>query len=127
QLKSDKKINGITKDAMHLLMAHTWPGNVRELKSTFEYAFVTCQRLMIQPRDFPPDINGKPKALPTAISAGGTKDDTKKRRLIEALEQAGGNQSQAAEILGVTRVTVWNQMRKYGISAKQNRFVIESP
>ena len=127
QLKSDKKINGIAKEAMHLLMAHTWPGNVRELKSTFEYAFVTCQGLMIQPRDLPPDINGKPKALPTAISAGGTRDDTKKRRLIEALEQAGGNQSQAAEILGVTRVTVWNQMRKYGIAAKQNRFVKESP
>jgi transcriptional regulator of acetoin/glycerol metabolism len=47
--------------------------------------------------------------------------------LIEALEQAGGNQSQAAEILGVTRVTVWNQMRKYGVAAKQNRFVKESP
>jgi transcriptional regulator of acetoin/glycerol metabolism len=47
--------------------------------------------------------------------------------LIEALEQAGGNQSQAAEILGVTRVTVWNRMKKYGITAKQNRFVKESP
>jgi PAS domain S-box-containing protein len=127
QLKSDKKINGIAKDAMHLLMAHIWPGNVRELKSTFEYAFVTCQGLMIQPRDLPPDIIGKPIALPTDISAGGTRDDTKKRRLIEALEQTGGNQSQAAEILGVTRVTVWNQMRKYGIAAKQNRFFKESP
>jgi two-component system response regulator HydG len=126
-LKSDKKINGIAKDAMHLLMAHAWPGNVRELKSTFEYAFVTCQGLMIQPRDLPPDIIGKPRELPTAISAGGTRDDTKKRRLIEALEQTGGNQSQAAEILGVTRVTVWNQMRKYGVAAKQNRFVKESP
>jgi PAS domain S-box-containing protein len=125
QLKSDKKINGIAKDAMHPLMAHAWPGNVRELKSTFEYAFVTCQGLMIQPRDLPPDIIGKSKALPTAIGAEGTRDDTKKRRLIEALEQAGGNQSQAAEILGVTRVTVWNQMRKYGIAAKQNRFIKE--
>ncbi|MFY9706452.1 MAG: sigma 54-interacting transcriptional regulator [Desulfobacterales bacterium] len=126
QLKSDKKINGIAKDAMHVLMAHNWPGNVRELKSTFEYAFVTCQGLMIQPRDLPPDIIRTPTPPPTAVGAGGTRDDTKKRRLIEALEQAGGNQSQAAEILGVTRVTVWNQMRKYGIAAKQNRFVKES-
>jgi two-component system response regulator HydG len=127
QLKSDKKINGIAKDAMHLLMAHAWPGNVRELKSTFEYAFVTCQGLMIQARDLPPDIIGTPKAVPTAISAGGTRDDTKKRRLIEALEKTGGNQSQAAEILGVTRVTVWNQMRKYGIAAKPKRFAKDSP
>jgi two-component system, NtrC family, response regulator HydG len=127
QLKSDKKINGIAKEAMHLLMAHTWPGNVRELKSTFEYAFVTCQGLMIQPRDLPPDITGMPVAVPSAINAGRTKDELKKRRLIEALDQAGGNQSRAAEILGVTRVTVWNQMRKFGIAAKQNRFVKESP
>jgi transcriptional regulator of acetoin/glycerol metabolism len=82
---------------------------------------------MIQPQDLPPDIIGKPKELPTAISAGGTRDDTKKRRLIEALEQTGGNQSQAAEILGVTRVTVWNHMKKYGIATKQNRFFKESP
>ncbi|MGA8281316.1 MAG: helix-turn-helix domain-containing protein, partial [Desulfobacterales bacterium] len=83
--------------------------------------------LMIQPRDLPPDIIRTPTPPPTAVGAGGTRDDTKKRRLIEALEQAGGNQSQAAEILGVTRVTVWNQMRKYGIATKQNRFVKESP
>jgi transcriptional regulator with PAS, ATPase and Fis domain len=127
QLKSDKKINGIAKDAMHLLMAHTWPGNVRELKSAFEYGFVTCQGLMIQPRDLPPDITGMPVAVPSAINAGRTKDELKKRRLVEALDQAGGNQSRAAEILGVTRVTVWNQMRKFGIAAKQNRFVKESP
>ena len=112
---------------MQLLMAHTWPGNVRELKSTFEYAFVTCQGLMIQPRDLPPDIIGKPIALPTAISAMGTRDDTKKRRLIEALEQAGGNQSQAAEILGVSRVTVWNRMKKYGLSSKPNYGEYPSP
>jgi PAS domain S-box-containing protein len=127
QLKSDKKINGIAKDAMHLLMAHPWPGNVRELKSTFEYAFVTCQGLMIQPRDLPPDIIRTPTPTPPAVSGEGSRDDTKKHRLIEALEQAGGNQSQAAQILGVTRVTVWNRMRKYGIAAKQNRFVKESP
>ena len=125
QLKSDKKINGIANDAMHLLMAHTWPGNVRELKSTFEYAFVTCQGLMIQPRDLPPDILHMPMATPPAEGSEGKTDSMKKSRLIEALELAGGNQSQAAEILGVTRVTVWNWMQKYGVAARRKRFAKE--
>jgi transcriptional regulator of acetoin/glycerol metabolism len=108
-------------------MAHTWPGNVRELKSAFEYAFVTSQGLMIQPRDLPPDIIRTSTPLPSAVGAEGTRDDTKKRRLIEALEQAGGNQSQAAEILGVSRVTVWNRMKKYGLSSKPNYGEYPSP
>jgi two-component system response regulator HydG len=120
QLKSDKKINGIAKDAMHVLMAHTWPGNVRELKSTFEYVFVTCQERMIQPRDLPPDVfQGKPPSAADA-KTGISKDATKKKQLLEALAQAHGNQTQAAEILGITRVTVWNRMKKYGLSSKSN-------
>jgi transcriptional regulator with GAF, ATPase, and Fis domain len=47
QLKNDKKIMGISNEAMELLMSHAWPGNVRELKSAFEYAFVTCRELVI--------------------------------------------------------------------------------
>ena len=43
------------------------------------------------------------------------RDDSQKRRLIEALEQAEGNQSKAARILEVSRVTVWNRMKKFGI------------
>ncbi|MDZ7579227.1 MAG: sigma-54 dependent transcriptional regulator [Deltaproteobacteria bacterium] len=123
RLKSDKKINGISTEAMKLLMAHTWPGNVRELKSAFEYAFVTCQGALIQPADLPPDIFQGKQLSAIQSRAGASKDEIKKQHLIEALEQVGGNQSQAAEILGVTRVTVWNRMRRYGIAAKQGRFV----
>jgi len=42
-----------------------------------------------------------------------------KEVLIEALESAGGNQSRAAEILGISRVTVWNRMKRYGITAQK--------
>jgi two-component system, NtrC family, response regulator HydG len=124
RLKSDKKIEGISTETMKLLMAHTWPGNVRELKSAFEYAFVTCQGALIQPADLPPDIILQGTQLSVMQSrAGASTDEKKKQRLLEALEQADGNQSQAAEILGVTRVTVWNRMRRYGIAVKQGRFV----
>jgi two-component system, NtrC family, response regulator HydG len=120
RLKSDKKIGSISNNAMKLLMAHTWPGNVRELKSAFEYAFVTCQGDMIQPGDFPPDISeGTQTDLPKA-SASISKDDKKKNELIKALKQARGNQSLAADILGISRVTVWNRMKKYGLKSRPN-------
>ncbi len=44
---------------------------------------------------------------------------TEKEELIEALRQTGGNQTQAAKILGINRVTVWNRMKKYGIDLKK--------
>ena len=47
------------------------------------------------------------------------KEEIKKRELIEALERSGGNQSEAARILGVTRVTVWNRMKRFGIYANR--------
>jgi len=43
----------------------------------------------------------------------------KEKELMEALESTGGNQSRAAEILGISRVTVWNRMKRYGITAQK--------
>ena len=54
-----------------------------------------------------------PVAKPNARSLN--KEEIKRIELIEALEQTGGNQSKAAELLGVTRVTVWNRMRRLGV------------
>ncbi len=119
QLKSDKKIMGISNEAMELLMSYTWPGNVRELKSAFEYAFVTCQELLIQPHHFPPAVNSDQAAVNKTKKVRFNRPDMKKKQLIAALESTGGNQSRAAEILGISRVTVWNRMKKYGITAQK--------
>jgi len=117
QLKNDKKIMGISNESMELLMSYAWPGNVRELKSAFEYAFVTCQELVIQPYHFPPTVNAAQPAVKNKSPLN--RADMKKQQLIEALESAGGNQSRAAEILGISRVTVWNRMKKYGITTQK--------
>jgi len=117
QLKNDKKIMGISNDAMELLMSYAWPGNVRELKSAFEYAFVTCQELLIQPHHFPPTVNSTPSSVKNTQKTLLKSKDLKKKQLIEALESAGGNQSRAADILGISRVTVWNRMKKFGVTA----------
>ena len=118
QLKNNKKIQGIANESMDLLMEYPWPGNVRELKSAFEYAFVTCQESLIKPYHLPPNIYRGPTPLKARKKNSLNRDEMKRRQLIEALEQAGGNQSRAALILGVSRVTVWNRMKKYGLPSK---------
>ncbi len=125
QLKSGKPIQGISNAAMNRLMAYTWPGNVRELKSAFEYAFVSCQGPRIEPHHFPPDIAGESADQPPAFQSDNKppliradRDQVQKQQLLEALRRAGGNRSEAARILGVSRVTVWNRMKKYGIRYK---------
>ena len=118
QLKSSKKILGISPEAMQLLVRHSWPGNVRELKSAFEYAFVTCSEERIEPQHLPPDIafpQVQAPPVPVATHATLSTDERKKRELQQALAQAGGNQSLAAKLLGVSRVTVWNRMHRYGL------------
>jgi transcriptional regulator with PAS, ATPase and Fis domain len=115
KLKSGKNIQGISKDAMETLMRYEWPGNVRELKSVFEYAFVTCQHNMIQPSHFPSTLlkpgNRRTRNKPLSINM----QEIEKRELIEALEKTGGNKSKAAEFLGISRVTVWNRMKRFNI------------
>jgi PAS domain S-box-containing protein len=120
QLKNEKKIMGISNEAMELLMSYAWPGNVRELKSAFEYGFVTCQELLIQPHHFPPAVTSAQPIAKTIKKNLLNRADMKKKQLIEALESANGNQSRAADILGISRVTVWNRMKKYGITTQKN-------
>jgi transcriptional regulator of acetoin/glycerol metabolism len=100
---------------MRILIGYSWPGNVRELKSTFEYAFVTCQDEVIQPQHLPPSIYQERRIINKIPKIPFNRDEMKKRRLIEALEKSKGNRSLAAEFLGVSRVTVWNQMKKFKV------------
>ncbi len=115
QLKSNKTILGISPEALQLLVRYPWPGNVRELKSAFEYAFVTCMEKRIEPRHLPPDILAVKNEKPALPDIHLSLEERKKQELLQALQQAGGNQSLAARILGISRVTVWNRMHRYGI------------
>jgi PAS domain S-box-containing protein len=116
--KSGKPIPGLSPGVMRLLMDQPWPGNVRELQGVLEYAFVLAEKGLIHPEHLPPKVTG-PAPLTKNMenpekgrSRGGTDE---KAALIAALRQAGGNQSRAAALLGVSRITVWHRMKKYGI------------
>jgi two-component system response regulator HydG len=109
------RINAIGNHAMETLMNYAWPGNVRELKSALEYAFVTCNGVMIEPQHLPPDVFQNNLRISQKQDITFDRDEIQKNRLIDALKQTSGNQTRAARILGVSRITVWNRMKKYGI------------
>jgi DNA-binding NtrC family response regulator len=136
QATTGKKISGLTSAAMECFMEYRWPGNVRELKSALEFAFVIAEEGLIDLDQLPPNIasaqhphNGPHHLhhIPAEdinsgyshASASGTFEHPEKTALIEALRRTNGNQTQAARILGINRVTVWNRMKKYGIYLKR--------
>ncbi len=116
KLKSNKPVQGISPEAMDAMVSYSWPGNIRELKSAFEYAFVSCMNGRISPNHLPPDVGKSAKKLSAEPPADLSTDDRKKQALIAALEKAKGNKSKAARLLGVSRVTVWNQMHRYNLN-----------
>ncbi|WP_027369403.1 sigma-54 interaction domain-containing protein [Desulfovermiculus halophilus] len=115
KLKTGKPLKGISPEAMEALCRYSWPGNIRELKSVFEYAFVACSQGMIQPNHLLPQIFQKKQSEQSGAGDAPPRDEQIKQELIQALQQAQGNQSEAARLLGVSRVTVWNRMKKYNI------------
>jgi two-component system, NtrC family, response regulator HydG len=119
QMKSSKAIRGISNEAMSFLMVHDWPGNVRELRSAFEYAFVACHEPLIQPFHLPPNIFRVWEGVKTSRDITADTHEIQKRELIDALRKSAGNQSEAARLLGVSRVTVWSRMKKLGIDLRR--------
>lgn len=109
-----KNIEGLSHASLGMFMQYDWPGNVRELKSALEYACVLADAGSIEPRHLPETLLGNSDGNVQPVQNWGA-DPPEKAALISALEQAGGNKSAAARILGVSRGTVWNRMNKYGL------------
>lgn len=118
RLKSGKALQGISNEAMDALTRYHWPGNVRELKSALEYAVVACHDALIQLHHLPQTIHRTRSVSETRRRSLDLRA-IEKQELIETLEKTGGNQSQAAQILGVSRVTIYNRMKRFGISARK--------
>ena len=111
---SGKKILGVTPEAMDKLMSYEWPGNVRELRNTIEYAFVLCAGGGIGVEHLPTKVQGGAECQATAPSLSESPKGPR-QKLLEALDQTGWNQTAAAQLLGVSRVTVWKRMKKYDL------------
>jgi two-component system response regulator HydG len=120
RLKSGKSLDGIREDTMDILMQHSWPGNVRELKGAMEYAFVTCHSKLIHPNHLPETILNQKGPVIAKRKTTFNLHEVERLELLDALDRCDGNQSQAAKILGISRVTVWNRMKRFNIQSKRN-------
>ncbi len=105
-----RRIEGISKEALEVLMTHAFPGNVRELRNVIERAIVCAAGATLQVSDF--KLPEPPKA---AEPVGGALEDVERRHIAAMLEQCGGNISKAARILDIDRVTLYNKIKKYGL------------
>jgi DNA-binding NtrC family response regulator len=107
-LAMNKRINRVTPAAMNLLQQQPWLGNVRELENAVERAMVVGQEPELREQDF--------IFKPQSVSNGSSKtlEDMERAHILRVLEECGGNQSRAAEILDIDRVTLYHKLKKYG-------------
>ncbi len=106
-----REINEIAQDALLRLQEYPWPGNVRELKNAIEHAFVTVADNCITLWDLPPEVQRPSGKAISPSSTSPSLDPDEESRIRSALQQAHGNKTEAAKILGVSRVTLWKKLK----------------
>jgi len=107
------------QEALTLLLSYGWPGNVRELESVIERASVLRRGDVITKAELPEKLLREQSGVENIIlnlpEEGISLEDLEKRLLAKALEKHKGNQTRAAEYLGITRPTLIYRMEKYGM------------
>ncbi|MFZ5928536.1 MAG: sigma-54 interaction domain-containing protein [Acidobacteriota bacterium] len=120
--KFKRQMDGISPEAMRLLLAHDWPGNVRELRNAIERAMILEDSSYITPQSLPKSISridSSPApqpfqaAMPPLTDSGLGLEENERRLILAALEKTGGNQTQAARLLQITRDTLRYKMKKF--------------
>jgi len=112
--KNRKELKGITPRAISLLAAHFWLGNVRELENVIERAVILCQGEEISHLDLPPQIAGESDPTPS-LTPGLTMKEMEKEMIRDALAATNDNRSHAAKRLGISRQTLLNKIREFGL------------
>ena len=122
--ENGQEVKELTSEAMRTLIEYNWPGNVRELRTTIEHGVVMCNGPKITLRHLPDSVRnagGASGGGPTGGAAVGSVNspgdldlEASERRMIErALERTGGNRSQAAELLGISRRTLQRKLKAF--------------
>jgi two-component system response regulator HydG len=109
-LAMNKHVTRIAPAAMDQLQQQPWMGNVRELENAVERAVVVAQEPELREQDF---IFRTPAAQ-AATTAGRSLDEIERVHILRVLEECGGNQSRAAEVLDIDRVTLHHKLKRYG-------------
>ncbi len=112
-----KEIEGISPDALDLLMAYHWPGNVRELENAIERAVVLATSKEVMPSDLPAAVRslGEKRLYEADNTLANWIEKLEEEALRQALLECGGNISQTAKKLGIGRATIYRKAKKYGL------------
>jgi DNA-binding NtrC family response regulator len=116
--ENEKNITGFQPEALGALAAYRWPGNVRELRTAIEHAVVLCRGANVTARDLPPTVRGDPGAAAPGSrqlldQSGLTVREAEKQLIIRALKESGGNRTEAAKRIGMSRRTLHRKLLAY--------------
>ena len=120
-----KRVEGFTDEAIAGLVAHEWPGNVRELENLVERLIIFRGEGLIGSEDLPASIgrasssellSGAPALPPAGLDFNHVVDRFESELIRQALDRTGGNKQQAAQLLGLNRTTLYEKMKKKGLS-----------
>ncbi len=120
--KFKRNVDGVSPEVARLMMNHDWPGNVRELRNAVERAMILEETSLLQPSSLPIGVGagesaGHTERGPAAdmSTEGLSLEEAEKAMLVRALEKTGGNQTQAARLLSITRDTLRYKMKKFSL------------
>lgn len=116
-LRKDRNVQGLSRDALAFLMDYPFPGNVRELENIIEFAFITCKGPDICLEHLPGDLLQGIDRPQSALS-GAEQEEAEKIRAL--LQQYPDSRPKAARAMGVSRTTLWRKMKKYGIDGAED-------
>ncbi|MEJ5376801.1 MAG: PEP-CTERM-box response regulator transcription factor [bacterium] len=109
---SGKRLKGFTRDALEAMEAHQWPGNVRELENRVRRAVIMAKGSRITTTDL--DLEAQGETLQD-LDLRSAREALEREMVEKALARCGGNLTQAAQILGISRPTLYDLMDKLGI------------
>lgn len=120
---AERKIKGISRQALRLLLDYPWPGNVRQLESTIERAVLLCEGAMIEPDDLPQEIRSIPSSSEKVAfdipPEGFSLENFEKELLLKAMDKSNGVIAKAAKLLGISYRTLQYRLEKFQIRKEE--------
>ena len=116
--RNHKEVKGFTPKAMDMMIKYDWPGNVRELENAVERAVVLLFGSYVTERELPQavtDAYTTEAAAPDVPTEAGTLEDMERAFILRTLQESGDNKSEAAKRLGISRKTLHNKLKAYGL------------
>ena len=109
-----KDVTDVGQDAMRHMLDYPWPGNVRELRNAIEYAMIHAQDAILRADNLPPELHDS--ALDAQATPADAWPDDEAGRIRAALQHTDGNRTEAADLLGISRATLYRRLDEFDIS-----------